>query len=288
VPDAVTGNAVELELRPARLASRAIALAIDVGVMLLAFGVLLLVLALSGLVDGVDTALATAVGLVVSLSVFVGYPVVVETLTRGRSLGKLAVGLRVVREDGGPIRFRHALTRALAGFVVDFGVLSGFTGAIGLICSLVSARGRRIGDVLAGTLVVWVRVPAPADPAPVEMPPQLRAWAATLSLSGLPDPLALQVRDFLRRAPRLTPRARTSLGAAMAAEVAALTAEPPPGTPPEEQLSAVLAERRRREDERLAAQRPSAPGDPADPDRWRSAQPAPPPPADPGGFALPR
>jgi uncharacterized RDD family membrane protein YckC len=288
VTDAVTGNAVLVELRPARLASRAVALAIDIAVMALVFGVLLVVLALSGLVEGVDTALATAVALVVTLSVFVGYPVVFETLTRGRSLGKLAVGLRVVREDGGPIRFRHALTRGLVGYVVDFGLLSGFTGAIGLITSLVSARGRRVGDLLAGTLVVWARVPAPAAPAPIEMPAPLAGWAATLSLSGLPDPLALQVRDFLRRAPRLAPKARAALGEALSAEVAALTAEPPPDTPPEVHLAAVAAERRRREDERLAAQRAPAPDEPAGPSRWRLESPAPPPADGPDGFVLPR
>jgi uncharacterized RDD family membrane protein YckC len=299
VSDAVTGNAVLVELRPARLASRAVALAIDVAVMLLAFGALLVVLALSGLVEGVDTALAAAVGLVVTLSVFVGYPVVFETLTRGRSLGKLAVGLRVVREDGGPIRFRHALTRGLVGYVVDFGLLSGFTGAIGLISSLASARGRRVGDVLAGTLVVWARVPATAAAAPIEMPAPLAGWAATLSLSGLPDPLALQVRDFLRRAPRLAPKARTAMAGSLSAEVAGLTAEPPPGTPPEAHLAAVVAERRRREDERLAAQNPAAQNpaaqDPAvqhpaepDPARWRAGAPTPPPADRPDGFALPR
>jgi uncharacterized RDD family membrane protein YckC len=288
VTDAVTGNAVVVELRPARLASRAVALAIDIAVMLVAFAALLVVLAVSGLVEGVDTALATAVALVVTLSVFVGYPVVFETLTRGRSLGKLAVGLRVVREDGGPIRFRHALTRGLTGYVVDFGLLSGFTGAIGLITSLVSDRGRRVGDVLAGTLVVWTRVPKAAAVAPVEMPAQLAGWAATLSLSGLPDPLALQVRDFLRRAPRLAPKARTALGAALSAEVAALTTEPPPGTPPETHLAAVLAERRRREDDRLAAQRTPEAAEPADPSRWRVERSAPPPADGSGGFALPR
>ena len=55
------------------------------------------------------------VSILLVVAVTVGVPTVVETLTRGRTLGKLALGLRVVRDDGGPITARHALTRALVG-----------------------------------------------------------------------------------------------------------------------------------------------------------------------------
>jgi uncharacterized RDD family membrane protein YckC len=285
----MTGNAVVLELRPARLASRSLALAIDIAVMLAAFTVLSVVLSLAGVLGEFDPALAAAVGVVVTVSVFVGYPVVVETLTRGRSLGKAALGLRVVREDGGPIRFRHALTRGLAGFVVDFGVLSAFTGTIGLLCSLASARGRRVGDVLAGTVVVRERLPKQAT-GEIRMPPELASWAATLSLSALPDPIALRARDFLRRAPALAPHVRASLGGSLSAEVAALTGTAPPaGTPSEAHLAAVLAERRRREDERFAARRPPEPA-PAEAaaSRWREVPATAPPDTRDDGFALPR
>ncbi len=74
-----------------------------------------------------------------------GGPIAVETLSHGRSLGKLAFGLRVVRDDGGPIRFRHALVRGAIGVVE---ILMTF-GIIACIASLVSARGRRLGDVFA-------------------------------------------------------------------------------------------------------------------------------------------
>ena len=60
-----------------------------------------------------DAAASAALGLVTSVGVVVGYPLVMETLTRGRTLGKMAIGLRTVRDDGGPIRFRQALVRAL-------------------------------------------------------------------------------------------------------------------------------------------------------------------------------
>src|SRR6185503_10164306 len=97
----------------------------------------------------------------------------------GRSLGKMAMGLRVVSDDGGPERFRQALFRALAG-VIEIWM---FTGGPAVICSLVSAKGKRIGDVFAGTVVISERAPRMSPPPP--MPPQLAWWAATLQLSGL-------------------------------------------------------------------------------------------------------
>ena len=250
----ITGDGVLVELRPARLASRSLAFAVDLAVMLAGFAALLLVFTATGALGEFDLALTATIGVVVTVSAFIVYPVTVETLTRGRSLGKAALGLRVVREDGGPIRFRHALTRGLAGFVIDFGVLSAFCGVIGLISSLVSARGRRVGDALAGTVVVRERVPRVAS-EPVPMPPALAGWARSLSLSQLPDPLALQARQFLQRGSELDPRVRATLGESLAAEIAACTGPPPPpGTGAEPYLSAVLAERRRREAERLQAQ----------------------------------
>lgn len=60
-----------------------------------------------------------------------------ETATRGRSLGKMAMGLRVVSDDGGPERFRQAVFRALAG-VVEIWML---VGGPAVIASLFSPRG---------------------------------------------------------------------------------------------------------------------------------------------------
>lgn len=273
--DLVTGDAVVVELRLARLASRALAFAIDLALMATAFLLLILLAAATGTFATVDDAFAATVVLVVTLAVFVAYPVTMETLTRGRSLGKIALGLRVVREDGGPIRFRHALARGLAGFAVDFGVLSLFTGMIGLISSLASAQGRRVGDMLAGTVVVRERVPV-ARAAEVLMPPQLAGWAASLALSQLPDAPASSARQFLRRAGDLDPQVRASLGAALAGQVAAhVSPAPPIGTPAEAYLAAVLAERRRREQARLTAQQPAAP-----PTSGHQPRSDPPPPID--------
>lgn len=270
--DLVTGEAVMLEMRLAKLASRSLALAIDLAVQLGLFVLGLIVV--GGTVSFVDESLAAALGLVFSLAVIVGYPVTFETLTRGRSLGKMALGLRVLREDGGPVRFRHAFVRGLLG-VVEIWLT---VGAVALIASLASAQGRRVGDYLAGTVVVHERMPVRASPVAM-MPPQLAAWAARLDLSRVQDDLALAVRQFLARSPELSPPVRDQMGASLAAALAQVTAPPPPpGVPAWAFLSAVIAERRNRELARLVPPRPPYAAPP--PPYAAPPPPYPPPPAE--------
>jgi uncharacterized RDD family membrane protein YckC len=248
----VIGEAVELDVRTARLPSRSLAFALDLLIVAVLLVAVLLVMSAVG--ADVDPALAAAVSLTTTVGVFVGYPLLWETLTRGRSPGKYAMGLRVVRVDGGPIVFRHALARALAGFIVDFGLLSLFTGIIGIVTSASSARGQRIGDLLAGTVVVRERVPATGRGGLPPVDPALAAWASGCELSRLPDDLALTVRQFLVRAPQLAGSVRWALADRLAADVVARVAPlPPPGVPAEAYLAAVLGERHRREVRRLGA-----------------------------------
>ncbi|GAA3303089.1 hypothetical protein GCM10020295_50750 [Streptomyces cinereospinus] len=150
----VTGEAVALELRPARLPSRALAVLLDLVVAFAAYTIVTVFLVIS--TASLDEAAQVAVSIATFLLVLVGAPIAVETLSHGRSLGKMALGLRVVRDDGGPIRFRHALVRGAIGVIELLLTL----GVIACIASLVSERGRRLGDVFAGTLVVRERVPA--------------------------------------------------------------------------------------------------------------------------------
>lgn len=252
--DVVTGEAVALDLRLAALPSRALAAVLDLLVQLA--GVFLLSLLLSGLQVQIESALQAALAVVLYVAIFVGYPVAAETLWRGRTVGKAAMGLRVVRDDGGPIRFRQALVRGLVGGIVEKPGVLFFTVVIALVSSLVSRRGKRLGDVLAGTVVLQERVPVRGGPVAV-MPPTLAAWAATLDLSSLSDDLALASRQYLARASQLEHRAREELGGRLIAAMgAAVRPPPPPGTTGWEFLSAVLAERRRREEERLRRQAP--------------------------------
>lgn len=266
----VTGEAVELELPHARLATRALAFGIDVLLQAVVLGILYAIVITGSTLDG---ALLISTVLVVSVAVLVGYPVIFETLSRGRTLGKLALGLKVVREDGGPIRFRHALVRGLAGFFVDFWAL-GLGGFVAVVVSLSSTKGKRVGDFLAGTVVINVRAPR-ENAVAIDMPEPLAGWAAKLDLSGLPDDLALTIRQFLGRYHQLRPAAQEQLGNQLVAELRErIGTPPPPDTPPWAYLAAVLAERRAREESQRATRTSFAP-DPS-PASERHAPPEPP------------
>jgi uncharacterized RDD family membrane protein YckC len=262
VSDLVSGEAVVLELRVAKLASRGLAFALDVLLQFFALLIIFLILGASGYV-GFDDALTGAITLTVLVVVMIGYPMLMETLSRGVTVGKLALGLRVVRTDGGPIRFRQALVRALSAFFVDFWAL-GLFGAVAVTVSLSSKNGQRVGDMLAGTLVIRERVPQ-QQVTVVQMPPPLAGWAAELHLSGLPNELALAVRQYLSRIHQLSPQAAAPLGWRLAVDVSTHLGTPiPPGVPVDAYLAAVLAERRTREEARLyqpQQQQPVAPVD---------------------------
>lgn len=275
----VTGDAVVLDVSIAQLPVRAAAALIDLTVMMIGYilGVTLWALTLGEF----DSALSAAVLILFTVLMLLGYPVVFETATRGRSLGKMALGLRVVSDDGGPERLRQAIFRALAGVIEIFI----FTGAPAVLCSMMSSKAKRIGDVFAGTMVISERAPKLSPPPP--MPPTLAWWAGSLQLSGLAPAQADMARQFLSRAAQLDPRMRAQMAHRIAGEVTARIAPPPPpGTPPELVLAAVLAERHRRELDRLHVSRPSS-GPPA----WTPPVTSPPPPATPpsgSGFAAPQ
>jgi uncharacterized RDD family membrane protein YckC len=247
--DLVTGEAVVLDLRPASFLTRGLALGLDY--LVITFAAIAVFTSLGPVLAVSDEALSAAVSLVGVVAVIIGIPVLVETLTRGRSLGKYAMGMRVVRDDGGPIRMRQALIRGLLGFFEIWLA----QGSIAIIASLSNRRGKRLGDMLAGTYVVRERTAAGAYTPPAIMPPHLAGWAAGADLGRVPDRLAVAARQFLARAPKLHPSSRHSLGVSLAQQVAPYVAPmPPPGTHAEEFLAAVLAERRERDLRRLHAE----------------------------------
>ncbi|WP_055525342.1 RDD family protein [Streptomyces graminilatus] len=263
----VTGEAVALELRPAKLPSRALAVLLDLVVVGLVYTVVSIVLVIS--TASLDDAARAAVSIATFILVLVGGPIAVETLSHGRSLGKMACGLRVVRDDGGPIRFRHALVRGAVG-VVEILIT---VGVVACIASLVSARGRRLGDVVAGTLVVRERVPVSRAAFVPPPPPWLSGRFSELDLSGVPDGLWLAVRQYLTRVGQLDPRVGSALAEQLAADVAARTGTPAPrDVPPAAYLAAVVEERQVREARRTfrapAPLSPAAPPPPAPGGHW--------------------
>ncbi len=272
MPEVVTGDAVVLDVPIAQLPMRAVGALIDIAVIVIGYLVALMLWAAT--LTQFDEAATAAIMVIFTVLVFVGYPLVFETATRGRSVGKMVMGLRVVSDDGGPERFRQALFRALASVVEIWMLL----GSPAVICSMLSPKAKRIGDIFAGTVVISERGPK-LGPPPV-MPPPLAWWAASLQLSGLGAEQAEVARQFLSRASQLDPQLRDQIAYRIAGDVLSRVAPPPPpGTPPQLVLAAVLAERHRRE---LARLRPSPNGQAP----WPPAEPSGPPST--GGFSPPR
>jgi uncharacterized RDD family membrane protein YckC len=279
----VTPEAVALEFQTANVGSRILAYVIDMAIVIA--GILAGVFAVALLGQATDVVVpdwvAVAIVLVLLPAWWLGYFIAFETLWRGRTPGKAALGLRVVTTEGAPVRFRHAAIRALLG-LVDFALASGF---FAVIFILLTRDNQRLGDLVAGTLVLRERsglaAPAPVSFAP---PPGLEAYTATLDTSRLTTEEYQAVRTFLLRAASLPPAPRAALALQLANPLAARLRPPPPaGISPEQFLRCVGAAHQQRQRQPAwgpAAPRPAAVATPATP------PPVPTPPAD-GGFVPP-
>lgn len=209
----ITPEAVELDLDSAGLASRLLAGLIDVAVIsMVLYGV-----STVAAVGGASVAAADeTLGIVAAVFILVGtfavllvWPAAWEIGTKGRSPGKLALGLRVVTVEGAPIRVRHAVVRGLVGVVE---VMMTF-GVVAVAVALGSRRFRRLGDHLAGTVVIRERGGGgDAHPRRFVPPPGWEPWAARLDATRLgPDDYRV-VRSYLLRAANLPPEVRARLG----------------------------------------------------------------------------
>lgn len=239
----VSGEAVAIDLRPTGFVLRGAGLAIDWLVYFVG-GTLLLVFVIFPImyaVVGHDSDAQTAVTLAMTVVMLIVVPIVVELLSHGKSLGKLAIGARIVRDDGGAIGFRQAFIRALVGLFEIYATFGG--GAV--VTALLNARTKRLGDLLAGTYSQYERVSRVA-PFVVEVPPQLANWAATADVGRMPDRLARRISQFLRQSYALSPVARARVGFELAVE-ASTWVYPVPTADPEAFLAAVIAVRRQRE-----------------------------------------
>src|SRR5919201_1351134 len=195
----VTPEAVALEFQTANVGSRILAYVIDMAIVIA--GILAGVFAVALLGQATDVVVpdwvAVAIVLVLLPAWWLGYFIAFETLWRGRTPGKAALGLRVVTTEGAPVRFRHAAIRALLG-LVDFALAGGF---FAVIFILLTRNNQRLGALVAGTLVLrehsGLAAPAPVSFAP---PPGLEAYTATLDTSRLSIEEYQAVRTFLLRA----------------------------------------------------------------------------------------
>lgn len=241
--EVVTGEAVVLSLPAAGVLVRGASALIDVII-----GVALVYLAVSlvGTIGALDPASTRAVMIALLVAIVVGLPLTVETMTRGRSVGKLALGLRVVRDDGGAIGFRHAFVRALLGAMELFLTF----GSIAVLVALLHPQSKRLGDILAGTHAQSERAPK-LHPTPITLPPQLTAWAAIADVGRVPVALERSIAAFFTKAPHLDPHARAYTANQLAIRVMPYVSPVPPA-PPELLLAGVVSLRRERDARALA------------------------------------
>jgi uncharacterized RDD family membrane protein YckC len=210
--DVRTGEAVEIRYELAGLGSRFLALVVD---MLAQFAIALALLIGFGFAaPGLSrlpfagknvTAWAIAVAVLLLFTIFFGWFIVFETWWSGRTPGKRALGLRVVRDGGFPLDAGAAIIRNLVRIAE---VALGFY-TVSAISALVSKENKRLGDFAAGTLVVRDRADAVPD---------LDAYLARSAPSdtGLSSEDRLLVDRFLARRATLDRSARQRLAAQIA------------------------------------------------------------------------
>ncbi len=256
----VTPEAVVLDFETAGIASRGLGRLLDTLIQgALLFALLLLV---GFAVHGSLGIVTVTVGIA---AIVIGYPILCETLMRGRSPGKAALGLRVVTVEGAPVAPRHAFIRSTVG-IVDFFVPPG--GLFAVVTSLLSPTSQRLGDLVAGTIVLRERsASAPAMAIWFSPPAGLAGYAESLDVTVVTDAQLAVVRSFLLRVEDLVPEARSAMALRLATPIAtAMHHRAPPGVYPELFLLCVVAAHQRR------AHAPAPPPPPL---------PPPPPPAPP-------
>lgn len=215
-------------LPAAGLGARALAYLLDLLLLFLAWVTGLLLYSISGDLLRQVQALSLAgqlLALGAALAAGWGWDVAWEVAWRGQTPGKRALGLRVVRADGAPVGPVESIVRnALRIVEVPLGY------APGVLMVALSPRRQRLGDLVAGTVVVQERR---YDLSRYGPPPAAARWAGLRGRAGgLLDAAEFErLVDFLRRRPELDAAPRARIAAALAAALAARAgvAAPPPG-----------------------------------------------------------
>lgn len=191
-----TPEGVEIALMPAGIVPRAGAWVIDFVIrLMLMYGFATLLAFLGRLGDGLLLLLYFLVDWF--------YAVLFEVFYRGQTIGKKIMGIVVCQDDGTPIRWQASMTRNLLR-VADFLPFAFFAGIVSMLSN---DQAKRLGDWVAGTLVVYVddkfvgyQIPAKA-PLPLPMPLQLDEQQAMLAFaerfSQLPSDRVVELANIL-------------------------------------------------------------------------------------------
>ena len=242
-----TGEAVTLDVKPASPPERFAAAIMDATTYFLCTFVLFFIAVKFSSLSG--SMVRVVIIAYLSTTMFFA-PLIVEIATRGRSLGKWAFNLRVVRDDGGAITARHSAVRVATGIVENWATFGG----LAALTELMSSKGKRLGDLAAGTMVCSQG--ASVFYPPLVLPPGLEEWARTATILPLDDALVAEARTFLQSNRSLKTDVRAQVATSLAQHLSRRVQTPlPDGLHPEIVIAAVLVARRDREWGREAERR---------------------------------
>jgi uncharacterized RDD family membrane protein YckC len=242
----LTPESVELEFNLAGIGNRAFALLIDyhvLGVIVVLFLIawsflsIPLVEILTPLTDSDIIGIwRVAIAILGTFSIYMGYFVFFETLWQGQTPGKRFAKIRVIRDDGRTVGLQQGTLRALLRPIDD-------TLFIGAFLIMLTSQEKRLGDMVAGTIVIQAEQPAAPATFPISEPArnlaeQLPQIANLFQL--LPDDFAV-IREYLQRRGALASKAKSELSEKLARQVKdAIDLEKvPDGVTPDQFLEAV-------------------------------------------------
>ncbi len=219
-----TPESVELEFILAGIGSRAWALLIDYHILGLSLVVLFViwVTLVSQLIELFNNQglflWLYAIFLIINYFIYTGYFVFFETLWQGQTPGKRIAKIRVIREDGRPLGLQQAALRALLRPIDD-------TLFLGAFLILFTRKEKRLGDMLAGTLVIQTQAPA-SKKATLSLSEESQSLAVDLLEIGdftqmLPDDFVI-IREYLQRREKMTGKARAKLSLELEKQVQAV------------------------------------------------------------------
>jgi len=201
----LTPESVELEFTLAGIGSRALALLIDyqiIGLTLALVWLLLTVIAGQAFnyFEGLGSEYSDlpiwllAIGILITFIVTLGYFAFLEVVWQGQTVGKRFAKIRVIRDDGRPVGLSQSALRALLRPIDD-------TLFIGVLLILLGQKEKRIGNWVAGTIVVQevrpiVKAAIAISSEAEKLAPELPNMTDLSKL--LPDDFAI-IREYLQR-----------------------------------------------------------------------------------------
>lgn len=220
-----TPESVELEFTLAGIGNRAYALLIDYVVSGLLITVFIIAwtyfsIQLYSIIEnwlGTNNQLAQwliAIPILIGFCIYIGYFVFFEALWQGQTPGKRYVKIRVIRDDGRPISLQQSTLRALLRPIDD-------TFFIGVFLIALSKREKRLGDMVAGTLVIqeersFVAATFPLSAQAQDLANQLQIEADLSRM--LPEDFAV-IREYLQRRQVMTPKAKSEVSKQLADQI---------------------------------------------------------------------